>query len=134
MNVRIFHMRAPMRIRNFLGKRELPSSFLAGQFDQNGGATVVLTQDPAEPHKVLMQVGWCRWTDNYCRKLGVATAKKADVESFPLRDVPRILAEIEDQMLCHFHHELRNNMELRSQMERNWDFALRYFLPRAPKV
>jgi hypothetical protein len=125
---RVIHMRAPLLLRRYIGKREVSPQFDPAVSNFNGGCTVVISPTD-DPFFVKVQVAWCRWSDNYCRKLGVLKAKEAVAETVALRHLSSELRLIEDQMLMNLHVSLRTCEKSRDPLLRDWNHVVRYLLP-----
>lgn len=126
--IRIIHMRAPTIIKCFVGKREHEPWIHPDVPGDKGGATVLLEGEPGTD-KVTMKVAWCRFTDSYSRKLGVKTATAKDPEVVHLRDLPKTLLEVQDQMLSQVSPYLRHHFSERKVCTRTWHHVVRDFLP-----
>jgi hypothetical protein len=107
----------------------MPPVILADRNNKTGGATVIVMGDTTNPGFVTVQTAWCKYTDDYSRKVGRTIAQCADPEVVPLRLLPNTLREIEDQMLSHLCTHLRNNEDRRRTFIRDWSDAVHHFLP-----
>ena len=107
----------------------MPPVILEDRNNKTGGATVIVTGDTAVPGFVTVQTAWCKYTDDYCRKVGRTIALCAEPEVVPLRLLASTLQEIEDQMLQHLCSHLRNNEERRKTFVRDWSGVVAHFLP-----
>jgi 1,4-dihydroxy-2-naphthoyl-CoA synthase len=97
---------------------------------RNGGATVLVTGDTDKVGTVDVQTAFCSKKDNYCRKTGRDTAKAAPVETVPLRDLSRKLAEIDKTAITRADNWFRKHPQEIGFIGRDFSFATRYFLPR----
>jgi hypothetical protein len=137
---RVIHMRAPLPIHHFVGGKKKATTLDPTTNSMFGGATIVIEGDTALPGFVKLQVAFCRWSDNYCRKLGRDTAKQHDVEVLALRELPSTLRDIERQMLWQVVPTLRDHEDgdkpyplTNDSYLRDWNHVVRHFLPLPPK-
>lgn len=111
MKSRFFHLRNPFNVLR-------------------GGATVLVTPLQEDPFCVQVQSTFCSKKDLFCRKTGRQQAELAPKEIIALRDLGTYLYNIEDRMLCRVLLQCKKHPEVRDNYIHNWDFAIRYFLPK----
>jgi hypothetical protein len=131
---KIVHIRAPLIVRNFIGKREVTATVDFSRDGNYGGATVVIEGDRNNPALLQVRVGWCRFNDNYCKKKGIEVAKTKDPVVVELVNLPTFIADIEDEMLTRVSPYLRHNDQERTDGIRDWNFTLWPFLPRPKRT
>jgi hypothetical protein len=137
--VKIFHVRAPLVVHRFLGRREVSPVVATDKLATHGGATIVVEGDTDNPKFVQMRVAFCRFSDNYNKKLGIKTAKSKDPEVVPLRLLAKSLSDIERQMLLQCVPYLRQGIKEKEPNMRaydtlldcmqDWNWAVKPFLP-----
>lgn len=125
---RFFHIRTPLALSFTVSG--LAPMVVPERASRQGGATVLVVGDPDSPNSVEVQTAFCCKKDIYCRAEGRKVALTKPAEKISLRDLPRVLGEIEDQAMCQGSTWLRKHEEVRRGLVRNWDFSMRYFLPR----
>lgn len=92
-----------------------------------GGATVLITGDTSDPGFVRVQVAFCSKKDTFCKAVGRDEAFNAPVKVVPLRYLPREMANIAKEVESRREHGARGTD---STYEIDYDFLIRYFLPK----
>lgn len=144
---RYYHVRAPLMVKQFIGNKEVTPAVIPNLVNANGGCTISI--EPHDAEYVKVRVAWCRFTDNYSRKLGRiicnggAVTKKVGVDAqsgeMILRvlhehpgkeptlvrreDLEHELEEIERQMLLSTTYPLRHDPELLEECLGDWSRA-----------
>lgn len=102
--IRYFHIRNPL----FLDQCK-------------GGVTVRVTGDTERVGQVDVQFAECSSQDNFCKKTGRSLAEAAPVKVVPLRFLSKELERIAERA--------KDHKRIKAHMV-NFDFAIKYFLPR----
>ena len=85
------------------------------QNSRTRGITVHITPNEEDHTKCFVQVARCNPKDNYCKKKGVIQAQSRPKESFYIREVPRLLTDMQEKV------------EFYRWAPQNFDYILRNF-------
>jgi hypothetical protein len=130
---RFYHVRAPLVLRQFVGNKEVMPAVVPELANYNGGCTILIS--PHDDEYVAVRVGWCRFTDNYCRGVGRITAARKDPTLVKRENLEDELLEIEEQMLISSAWPLRHDPALLADCKSDWSRTVRrYYEPKEEKV
>jgi len=96
-------------------------------YQPRGGATVRVSGNTDTPGQVDLQVAFCSKKDTFCKERGRIEAFKAPVKIVPLRYIGKHVQDIAQEAM---NRREGGTKGLDVVVENNYDFLIRYFLPK----